>query len=229
MPATRAVGVALLLAACGQPAGSRGPSKAVNGEMAPARDRTLRLRKADSWNRHWADAAGADHMDQVGAVSLTLEADGHSRAVDRGTRSESVLDGDWYRENKSQWSTSWRGTWTLAGRTLRLELDRGEHVCRKTEIERRGAHEQVPRETSCPEGPRHLAIACEEEVVDAYPAASDPAADARSTAAWACSPAGDQGEVTGTPFRWVFGKERCLEASGGGVGSVGIRYTTCAE
>jgi hypothetical protein len=187
----------------------------------------LELAWQNAWNLHYGGQAGAEHENSRGRVTIELAAGGQSTAVDSGKRVESVLDGTRYTETTTEWRTTWRGTHTFAGGGLRLDLGRESDSCEVTESERDGAVQYQPEKSGCSGGAAHLALECQPASVDATPSLDDLDAKATPTPVWICQTAHAAKDAKGTPQPWVFGKEHCLEHTGGGPRSGPIRYGLC--
>lgn len=193
---------------------------------AAASHQTLRLRWSQAWNLHWANQAGAEHANDAGEVTIDLYADGRSRAEDHGKTVSSVLDGEGYDEKVTEWRTTWLGTWQLANGALGMDLTRDKTRCVRVESERVGAQQARPTTTICSAGVDHLELQCEESHVDASPTLDDLTTKPTPTPTWNCHPPGATPNTIGSPFTWVFGKQRCVERIGG-TPSAGFRYAFC--
>ncbi|MFI5300873.1 MAG: hypothetical protein ACHREM_22555, partial [Polyangiales bacterium] len=182
-----------------------------------------------SWNLHWAHAAGAEHANDAGSVTLDLDGDGHARAVDGGKKVGTVLDGERCTEKSTSWSATWTGTWRREeGGVLNVDLLRdGSATCALSESDGCGMKPTPPTVTVCSPGSEHLLLRCNEQTLDVAPSIDDLATKPTPVPVWTCQSIAARSDAIGTPFPWVFGKERCLERSGGVPRTGPLRYAYC--
>jgi hypothetical protein len=191
-------------------------------------EQKLWMRWSSSWNRHWAGARGADHANHAGTVSLTISATGVCDVSDEGTKVDSVLDGEWHEQTTTTWSSSWQGACTLDDDKLQVELARqGAGTCSKTVARRRGTQHFAPATEECVLAER-LKLECETSVVESAKSNDDFSGQLERVPVWSCQlDEASEHSVVGSPFGWIFGKDRCLERLGGGPGSGRLRYAAC--
>lgn len=181
------------------------------------------------WTRahslHYGGRSGASHENSRGRVTVELDARGGVFAIDAGRREESVLSGGRYARSVTEWSFSWRGTWLVIEGAPRIELERENAACTVTETDGRGV-QNPPTVTTCPLASEKLELECEAGSVDAVPSVEEPTVAPSPVPVWSCAPTPRRATTSGTPFAWVFGKERCLEQAASGRGA-SVRYAFC--
>jgi hypothetical protein len=188
---------------------------------APARPTTLRLQAAWSWNRHARH--GADGARHQSAVAITLEPGGQCAAEDSGSTISTVLyrQQGWFKEEKTTWTTRWKGTWRRTGDRLRLILARRHRACDRIETWRGSA----PKHLTCAAAPTQLVLDCTASDV---PLVGAPGAPPAREPVWRCAPVGTAAGVGGTPLPWVLGRDRCLRGTGGRPFTGPPKYAPCA-
>ena len=130
-------------------------------------------------------------------LRLDLQPGGVAEALDRGVLLESMSSVVGPTEFLSQWSRSWKGSWSADARTMEVRLEPQTTTCSR----------KAPNKTedpSCSALP--LLLKCFRSTVPLFKPKG------RTSAAWACEPAAKISADALTSFPWVFGTRKRLVA-----------------
>lgn len=163
-------------------------------------------------NIHIAGERGAINRHAEVRVEVQVFSSQRALVSDSGTRREHNLYSNYWSQDTTTWSNLWRGSWSITGDTMQLELTLTGRQC----SHKKTWSDAAPQTLPCQEVAKQLQLLCQLESVKAERGVTLPA--------WVCSPmeSTDLGE---TPSRWVLGKASCVKVI---AGRHGPTYERCA-
>jgi hypothetical protein len=208
--------------------------------MAAAAPASMRLtmKQTDATNVHMADEGGAINSQTAIAIDVELRADRTLAGSVAGVRSEhNLYPGPSSRstDDKTGWTTHWKGTWSRTSDELELVLELVDQTCNHAETTTeydaaRGVWvHYTPEPKPCSTAGKHARLSCTTEQIeldeDVDDDASQASAKAKPVAAWLCA-AQTPSDLGNSPAEWTLGKTTCIEVLGGHM--TGRSYRACA-